>query len=103
MHAHLPCRLEYNEASNIYHNRSGVGIKAVGFGTTCRSEYLYANGAEEKCGSKFSKAKYFHDFVDYFVENVDYERDHTIRAAPYDWRLTPGTCVFVHGMQCATV
>ena len=101
-HACTLSRLEYNEASNSYHNRSGVDIKVVGFGTTCRSEYMYADGPDWKCDT-WPLFKYFHDFVDYFVENVDYKRDHTIRAAPYDWRLTPGTCVHVHGMQCATV
>ena len=88
------CRLEYDEESNTYHNRTGVGIKAAGFGITCRIEHQLATSPEEKCGkkSKILKLNFYEKFVNYFVEYVGYERDRTIRAAPYDWRLTPGMC-----------
>ena len=36
----------------------------------------------------------FKEFVDYFVDR-GYERDRTIRAAPYDWRLAAGTYILI--------
>ena len=83
-------RLEYDQASNTYHNQSGIDIKAVGFGVTCRVEYLLASGNEKECGPQIKRSEYLHHFVEYFVKNFGYERDRTIRAAPYDFRMTPG-------------
>ena len=39
-----------------------------------------------------SAVKYFNKFVDYFVQ-LGYERGKSIRAAPYDWRLSPGDII----------
>eukprot|EP00731_Ephydatia_muelleri_P025543 Em0017g626a len=86
---HKDIKLEYDQASNTYHNQSGIGIKAVGFGVTCRVEYLFASGNEKECGPRIKRSEYLHHFVEYFVKNFGYERDRTIRAAPYDFRMTP--------------
>ena len=46
---------------------------------------------------------YLKDFVDYFVDQ-GYERDKTIRAAPYDWRLAAGVCIFcLHSYSYASL
>ena len=37
----------------------------------------------------YSILPYFHDMVDYFVAR-GYQRDVSIRAAPYDWRFAAG-------------
>ena len=37
-----------------------------------------------------NKHPYFNIFVEYFVQKLGYKRDGSIRAAPYDWRLSPG-------------
>eukprot|EP00731_Ephydatia_muelleri_P011559 Em0006g453a len=84
MHA---CSLEYNEAANTYSNKSGVEIKASGFGDTCKVEYLITSPEEMSCTWQLPVGNYFHTFVDYFVDNRGYQRGKSIRAAPYDWRL----------------
>ena len=38
---------------------------------------------------------YFHEMVDYFVAR-GYQRDISIRGAPYDWRFAAGTFVYLY-------
>ena len=90
-------RLGYDPESNTYSNHSGFGVKASGFGITCKVEYLYATLKEEPTCPP-SLISYFHTFVQYFVKE-GYERDLTIRAAPYDWRMTPGKHVVCSHME----
>ena len=64
-------RLNY---SNGYSDTPGVNITAAFF------------------GSFTSMVSYLSDFLDYFVEQ-GYTEDKDIRAAPYDWRLSPGMSI----------
>lgn len=72
----------YDPATNSYVNNSGVQVRVPGFGDTNTVEYLDDVPWLEL-------VRYFHSFVDHFVK-LGYERGKTIRAAPYDWRLSPG-------------
>ena len=63
-----------------YFNCDGVEIRAPGFGDTGSVEFLDAYG---------SVIPYFYYFVDFFTKH-GYVRGASLRAAPYDWRLTPG-------------
>ena len=90
--------MEYNEAANTYSNKSGVEIKASGFGDTCKVEYLITSPEEMSCTWQLPVGNYFHTFVDYFVDNRGYQRGKSIRAAPYDWRLAAGLCQLMNAM-----
>ena len=83
MHFHIIYRLEYNEFTNTYSNRTGVEMTVPDFGGTSAVE----------CLSKYCVkiVKYLKDMVDYFVAR-GYKRGVDIRAAPYDWRLAAGEC-----------
>ena len=78
----LFCSLVYNSAANNYSNASGVEVRTPGFGGTETVEYLDADKGS-------TMIPYWHAFVNYFVK-LGYERNKTIRAAPYDWRLAAG-------------
>ena len=67
-------RLDY---INGYSDAPGVTITAADFGSTSSVEFL-------------GTFPYLNSFVEYFVQR-GYTRDVNIRAAPYDWRLAPGT------------
>jgi lysophospholipase-3 len=67
-------------ANGTFTNNTGVEIRTTGFGDTTAVEYLDKG--------THSIGQYFNKFVDYFV-NKGYVRGKSIRAAPYDWRLTP--------------
>ena len=55
-------------------------VRAKDFGKTSPIEYL----------DRLKLIELFHPFVEYFVKEHGYERDKSIRAASYDWRLAPG-------------
>ena len=74
----LLIRLNWDATSNTYSNNAGVTIRPKDFGGTGGVEYL----------ALFKP--YFHNFVDYFVNELGYKRGSSIRAAPYDWRLAAG-------------
>ena len=69
-------------SNGTFTNNTGVDIRVPGFGNTTTTEYLEP---------AFRLIKYFHTFVEYFVQ-LGYVRGKNIRAAPYDWRLSPGAC-----------
>ena len=73
----------YNTTTDGYNNTPGVEIRVPGFGGTETVEYLSTGG------DKLSITAYMNDLVDYFVKK-GYDREKTIRAAPYDWRLSAG-------------
>ena len=102
------CSLAYDINTNTYSTRPGIEIDAYGWGETCRVEYLLASLLEaqgedgpnaddeemailqNECGfHPVAPDEYFHTFVQYFVDR-GYVRGKTIRAAPYDWRLSAG-------------
>ncbi len=74
-----PYRLVYSNETKRYSNPKGVKVTAAEFGSTSSVEYL----------DLMKQFPYFNVFVDYFAER-GYTRDLNIRAAPYDWRLSPG-------------
>ena len=59
-------------------------IRVPGFGETKTVEYLTTED--------IPMADYMNELVEYFVER-GYVRNKTIRAAPYDWRLSASTCI----------
>lgn len=63
-----------------YFNCDGVQIRAPGFGETSSVEYLDPYNY---------LIPYFHTFVEHFTKQ-GYVKGTSLRAAPYDWRLTPG-------------
>ena len=103
LHAHVyaicthACRLAYDVNTNTYSTQSGFEIDAYDWGETCRLEYLLAStpkaqGSQNECAFRHlgsAPDEYFHTFVQYFVDR-GYVRSKTIRAAPYDWRLSAG-------------
>ena len=64
-----------------YYNCTGVQIRVPGFGETSSVEYLDPDN---------HLIPYFHHFVDYFSKH-GYVKGVSLRAAPYDWRVTPGS------------
>ena len=73
------CSLIYDNATNTYDYPPGVEVRVPGFDDIARVEYLDADPGSQNIPNWIF-------FVDYFVER-GYERNKTIRAAPYDWRL----------------
>lgn len=71
-------RAVYNRTTKRMSSAPGVHIRVPGFGKTHSVEYL----------DKSKLAGYMHTLVQHLVNN-GYVRDHTVRAAPYDWRLGP--------------
>ncbi|XP_029464725.1 phosphatidylcholine-sterol acyltransferase isoform X2 [Rhinatrema bivittatum] len=71
-------RVVYNRTTRRTSNAPGVDIRVPGFGKTFSVEYL----------DKGKLAGYLHTLVQHLVNN-GYVRDETVRAAPYDWRITP--------------
>jgi len=65
-----------------YSNSEGVQVRVPGFGDTDTVEHL---DPEEFL------IPYFHDFVKLFTTKHGYVKGVSIRAAPYDWRFSPGT------------
>uniref|UniRef100_A0A4W4GB54 Phosphatidylcholine-sterol acyltransferase n=1 Tax=Electrophorus electricus TaxID=8005 RepID=A0A4W4GB54_ELEEL len=71
-------RIVYNRTTRRTSNAPGVEVRVPGFGETYTVEFLDTN----------KLAGYFHTMVQHLV-NIGYERNKTIRAAPYDWRIAP--------------
>ena len=63
-------------------------MSVPGFGSTDTVEYLNISIIDDPI--HLESLEYLHTFVDYFVQR-GYVRGKSIRAAPYDWRLAPGT------------
>ena len=64
-----------------YFNCDGVQIRAPGFGDTSSVDYLDPYNY---------LIPYFHEFIKFFSK-YGYVKGVSLRAAPYDWRLTPGS------------
>ena len=79
-------RLIYDPTTNHYNNSPSVDVRVPGFGDTSSVEYL-SNG-----GTDVPVTVYMNELVDYFVKQ-GYVRNKTIRAAPYDWRLSAGILI----------
>ncbi|XP_065177785.1 phospholipase A2 group XV-like [Sycon ciliatum] len=77
--------LEFDVNTLKYNEPEGIETRIPNFGSTKSIEYLdnSTNFAVKEI------TKYFHDIVQYFVDNAGYERDESIVAAPYDWRKSP--------------
>nr|XP_056718304.1 phosphatidylcholine-sterol acyltransferase [Euleptes europaea] len=71
-------RVVYNRTTQRMSNAPGVHVRVPGFGKTYSVEYL----------DKSKLVGYMHTLVQHLVNN-GYVRDHTVRAAPYDWRAGP--------------
>ncbi|KAL8194606.1 UNVERIFIED_CONTAM: hypothetical protein K2H54_025932 [Gekko kuhli] len=71
-------RVVYNRTTKRMSNAPGVHVRVPGFGKTYSVEYL----------DESKLAGYMHTLVQHLVNN-GYVRDHTVRAAPYDWRVGP--------------
>ena len=78
--------LIYNPATNEYTNSQGVEIRAPGFGITTTVADLASGASDDDTTATFP---YMNDLVNFFV-NRGYVSGSTIRAAPYDWRLSAG-------------
>uniref|UniRef100_A0A8D0GC87 Phosphatidylcholine-sterol acyltransferase n=1 Tax=Sphenodon punctatus TaxID=8508 RepID=A0A8D0GC87_SPHPU len=76
-------RVLYNRTTRRISNAPGVHIRVPGFGKTYSVEYL----------DKSKLAGYLHTLVQHLVNN-GYVRDRTVRAAPYDWRISPNQQVY---------
>lgn len=73
-------RLVYNPHNRTTQNSPGVDIRIPGFGGTETVEWLDH--------SQISLTTYFHNIVEALV-SMGYERNTTIRGAPYDFRKAP--------------
>ncbi|XP_076878349.1 phosphatidylcholine-sterol acyltransferase [Brachyhypopomus gauderio] len=71
-------RIVYNRTTHKTSNSPGVEVRVPGFGQTYTVEFLDTN----------KLAGYFFTMVEHLV-NIGYERNKTVRAAPYDWRIAP--------------
>ncbi|XP_048371992.1 phosphatidylcholine-sterol acyltransferase [Sphaerodactylus townsendi] len=71
-------RVVYNRTTQRMSNAPGVHVRVPGFGKTYSVEYLDSS----------KLVGYMHTLVQHLVNN-GYVRDHTVRAAPYDWRTGP--------------
>ena len=78
--------LVYNPATNEYTNSQGVEIRAPGFGITTTVADLASGASDDDTTVTFP---YMNDLINFFV-NRGYVSGSTIRAAPYDWRLSAG-------------
>lgn len=63
-----------------YFNCEGVQIRAGGFGDMSLVDYLDPD----------KLIAYFHHFTEFFTKH-GYVKGVSLRAAPYDWRLSPGS------------
>ena len=79
----ITCRLVYDITTDGYNNTPGVEIRVPGFGETKTVEYLSSED------NAMPSTAYMKEIVNFFVER-GYVRNKTIRAAPYDWRLSAG-------------
>ncbi|GAU96520.1 hypothetical protein RvY_07951 [Ramazzottius varieornatus] len=73
-------RLVYNNETGRSEDAPGVEVRVRGFGNSTSVEYLDT--------SRISLSKYFADIAAYLVAK-GYQRDVSIRGAPYDFRKAP--------------
>ncbi|XP_060608560.1 phospholipase A2 group XV-like isoform X2 [Ruditapes philippinarum] len=73
-------RLEYDNVTRTTRNSPGVDIKIPGFGETKTVEWLD--------NAKLPFTRYYHDIAQALV-SWGYERNVTLRGAPYDFRKAP--------------
>ena len=76
----------YNPATNEYTSPQGVEIRAPGYGGTTTVADL-ASGASDD--DTTATIPYMNDLINFFVSR-GYVSGSTIRATPYDWRLSAG-------------
>lgn len=75
-------RLVYNNKTRTTSNSPGVKTRIPGFGNTSTVEWIDP--------SKASAGAYFKDIANMLV-NFGYERNLSLRGAPYDFRKGPST------------
>ncbi|XP_039619774.1 phosphatidylcholine-sterol acyltransferase [Polypterus senegalus] len=71
-------RIVYNKTTRKISNAPGVEFRVPGFGRTSPVEFL----------DNHKLAGYLHTMVQHLV-GLGYVKNETLRAAPYDWRITP--------------
>jgi len=81
--------LLWDEETDTYSNNDGVTIRPKGG----------LEGVEYLTADKSPKYAYFHEMVDYLVNEHGYRRGRSIRAVPYDWRLAGGI-YHMHALTC---
>jgi len=78
-------KLVYNQADDSLTNTPGVSTRIPGFGSTYSIEYIQP-------GASFTA--YFNVLVDFLVNSAGYQRNVSVRGAPYDFRYAPNTNKF---------
>lgn len=83
----LPCwadnmRLEFDPSTQRSHNAAGVETRIVGWGDTASLESLDP-------ALPFPSAATWRPLVQALVDDLGYERNVSVRAAPYDFRYSP--------------
>lgn len=73
--------LAFDEKTLLFSNNTGVHVRAKGWGNTSGIQYL--DDDEQYL------TEYFKDMVEYLEEELGYQDGLTLRAAPYDWRMSP--------------
>lgn len=73
-------RLEYNNVTRTTNNSPGVLIRIPGFGNSSVVEWIDP--------SRASAGAYFKDVAN-MLTNLGYERNVSLRGAPYDFRKGP--------------
>jgi hypothetical protein len=77
-------RLKHDRSSGHYSSISDrISVSVPGFGDTYTVEMLSGPGG-------FTRFRGYDELVEYFIER-GYQRGKSIRAAPYEWRVGPGT------------
>lgn len=80
-------RLVYDNTTRTTKNSPGVSIRVPGFGKTDTVEWLDP--------SHRYPTSYFYNVVQAMVtSNLTYERDATVRGAPFDFRKAPSKAPF---------
>lgn len=80
-------RLTYDNVTRATENTPGVFLRIPGFGQSEVVEWLDPSFTKSLAGA------YFKDIANALVAH-GYERNVTIRGAPYDFRKAPSTCCF---------
>ncbi len=82
--------MRFDEKSGRFSDSPGVHISVPNFGDVSSVEFLDRG--------MFPVIKYYKDMVDFFVKTHGYERNVDIHAAPWDWRLLPGSYFWLHNV-----
>ena len=80
----LITRLDWDMSTMTVRNKQGVITRVSGFGDTSTIETLDTTGL----------VKYTKPMIDYLV-NLGYQKGKSLRAAPYDFRYSPGNVLNV--------